>query len=109
MSLKSFLRPLTDDLLRISGLKNIDNTPSTFVNDATVTAVVKDAAGDVVAGADSITLSYVASSDGVYKGQVADTAAIVDGDEYTLVITIVASVGKLTIVRPCRGKNHDGR
>ena len=92
MSIKSFLRPLTDDLLRISGLKNIDDTPSTFVNNATVTAVVKDSAGDVVAGADSITLSYEAASDGVYKGLVPDTAAIVDADEYTLVITIVASV-----------------
>lgn len=109
MSLKSFLRPLTDDLLRIDGLKNIDNTPSTFVNDATITALVRDAAGEVVVGADSITLSYVANSDGVYKGQVPDTAAIVDGQNYVVEITIVASVGKLTIFRDARGKNHDGR
>ena len=109
MSLKVFLRPATDNLLRIAGLKRIDVTPSTFVNDATVTGVVKDSAGVAVVGADSITLSYVAASDGVYEGQVSDTAAIVDGDDYTVEVTIVASAGKLTIRRPARGKDHEGR
>ena len=94
MSLKAFLRPGTDDLLRIAGLKRIDVTPNTFINDATVTAVVLDSAGVAVVGAESITLSYVASSDGVYDGQKADTAAIVDGDDYTVEVTVIASVGK---------------
>lgn len=69
-----------DNLLTLEPLKNM--IAGTFVNDATVTFVVKEdtdgAAGSAITGA-SGSMPYVASSDGKYQGIVESTAALVLG------------------------------
>lgn len=62
-----------------------------WINDATVTAEIKDKAGDVVIG--GITLSYVASSNGLYRGTItkAQAATLIEGTKYFVEITAVAS------------------
>ena len=70
-----------------------DRIAKVYLNDATVTGVLKDSNGDAVSGADSIAFAYTAGSNGEYVGNVPDTASIVDGEQYTLVLTAVASAG----------------
>lgn len=61
-----------------------------YVNDATVTFALKDAAGNAVSGA-SGSLSYVADSDGRYEGVLESTVSLIIGATYYLEITAVAS------------------
>lgn len=70
-----------------------------YVNSATVTAQVLDSAGAVVTGCGAIPVNYVADSDGVYVGWVPATAPLVDGDNYTVVVTAVYGGGVYTAKR----------
>lgn len=95
---------LNDNMVELLGLK--DQVTEAFVNDATVTAVMKDAAGDEVTGQTwPLTLVYITASDGVYRG-VLDAALDVElGDRVTVEATVSASGGrngffsKKTVVR----------
>ena len=71
-----------------------DEQVKVWLNDATVTAVLKDSNGNAVSGADSITFAYKSGSNGEYLGNVPDTASITDDDQYTLEILAVANAGE---------------
>ena len=81
----------TDVAVRITVFDRIDKT---WVNNAAVTAVLKDKNGDAVSGADSITFDYTESTNGEYVGNVPDTASITDGEQYTLEITTIDESGE---------------
>ena len=77
-----------DNYLQVSGLRN--GATAAYVNDATVTATLKDSAGtDVPGQAWPLGLSYVPGSDGVYRGVLQDSLTLTAGDEYKTVITAV--------------------
>lgn len=76
-----------DNQLRVDGLRDADDA---YVNDATVVCTgVDDADGNAVTG-DTFpkTLSYVAASDGDYRGTLQQTLALVDGAAYVATITV---------------------
>lgn len=58
-----------------------------YVNDATVTMTLKDSTGSGVSGASSLTLGYVADSNGLYQGTIPYTVSLTAGAVYTLEIT----------------------
>ena len=77
-----------DMLIEVDKLQ--DSSDDTFVNAATVTAILKDSAGVNVTGQIMpITLSYVSSSDGKYQGIFDSVVALVEGDTGTVEITAV--------------------
>ena len=80
----------TDVAVRITVFDRIEKI---WVNNATVTAVLKDKNGDAVSGADSITFDHTSGSDGEYVGTVPDTASITDPNQYTLEITTIDASG----------------
>lgn len=80
----------TDVAVRITVFDRIDKT---WVNDAAVTAVLRDKNGDAVSGASSVTFAYTSGTDGEYVGSVPDTASITDGEQYTLEITTIDASG----------------
>lgn len=60
----------TDNCVELNGLK--DSVADTFINNATVTCrVLSTSLAEIVA---SFALAYVASSNGIYRGTVPDTA-----------------------------------
>lgn len=60
-----------------------------YINDATVTAALKDSAGATVSGAGSLTGTYLSGSNGEYHITIANTITLTDGAQYTLEITTV--------------------
>lgn len=70
-----------------------------YFNTATVTATLKDRDGDVVTGINGLTLSYVAASNGKYRGIVQETFNTTLGGGYKLEIVANQSgtVGKWVI------------
>ena len=58
-----------------------------YVNDASVTMTLKDANGDAVSGASSLSLTYVTDSNGRYQGTIPYTVSLTAGAVYTLEIT----------------------
>jgi len=83
----------SDNVIWIKQLRDVVE-PTTYINNATVTAVLKDEDGTEVA---SITLEYVSGSEGEYVGQIAASVSLTDGAQYTLTITIVG--GGFTLTR----------
>lgn len=80
------------NLLEVIGLK--DAVTGDFINDATVTATIKDAAGEVVAGQSfPVTLAYVPASDGDYRATLGKDLALLDDTEYIAEITALATAG----------------
>ncbi len=68
-----------DNILELNGFKN--EASGAFLNSATVTAEIRAVnKTDVVVA--SQPLSYVSSSDGIYRVTLADTDALVAGTEY---------------------------
>lgn len=85
----------SDNTIYLNGL--ILEGEATYENDATVTGQLTDTAGANITGG-GITFSYVASSNGQYKGILPDTLSLTRGTEYWLTITATAQSGeKLTI------------
>lgn len=72
-----------DNLIEVDELK--DEVSGDFLLTATVTAVLKDAAGATIGS--SITLTFVAGSDGRYQGNIPDDLAVSLGDRITAEIT----------------------
>ncbi len=85
----------TDNAIQLTGLKDV--VTDQYVNNATVSAVLTDADGDSVSGADSISLAYTSGSDGDYVGEIAYGASLTEGQQYTLTITASGSGFRLTI------------
>jgi hypothetical protein len=61
-----------------------------YINDATMTFTVLDSSGGVIA--ENQPMTYIAASDGNYRGQLAYTAKLVAGRQYTI---IYQSTGKV--------------
>ena len=78
-----------DNLVNISDVTNIaDNT---YINNAIVTCVLKDAGGNDVAGqAWPVKAIYVAGSNGKYQANIEETVSICPGYKYVLHVDIVA-------------------
>jgi len=76
-------------VVEVNGLKN--DVTGLVVNDATVTFTLKDTAGTVIDGPTAMT--YVPASNGVYRGTLADTVAIVVGTRYVVQIDVDAGAG----------------
>lgn len=85
------------NVVTLTGL--YDSVSAAYVNDATVTAVLKDSDGATVY---SFSLSYVTSSNGNYRGSIphATTATLEDGAKYSLEVTIVSGSNQLFMVEP---------
>lgn len=82
-----------DNLIELAGLK--DELTEAFVNDATVTAVMKDAAGANVAGQSwPLVMPYISGSDGIYRGVLDADLDLAVGDRVTVEVTITASGGR---------------
>ncbi len=78
-----------DHLLTLTGLQ--DSSDLSFVNDATVTATVKDINGNDVTGIVwPLTLAYVAASNGNYEVVLDKAIVITPGIEYVTEITVVS-------------------
>jgi len=81
-----------DNLLSIEGLKN--SSSGSFMNDATVTATVKNSGGSAVSGqAFPVSLSYIAASNGNYHATLENTLSMVEGIIYTATISATSSGG----------------
>lgn len=78
-----------DNLLQLSGLKNgIDDT---FINDAAVSASMRDAAGTLLTGMDwPAALSYITDSQGCYRLMLGSELNLIDGRYYTLEVSVEA-------------------
>lgn len=73
--------------------------PASYFNSATVTATLRDSAGAAVTGINGITLSYIAASNGKYRGSIQETFNAPIGGGYKLeLVAIQAGVqGKWVI------------
>ena len=75
-----------DNLLEVDLLKNVDT--AAYINNATVTATLKDASGNNVVGETwPLTMSYVAASNGKYRAKLKDTLTLIPGRGYVAEIT----------------------
>lgn len=75
-----------DQILAVYGLK--DKVTDTYINNATVTATVKTTAGVAVPGQSfPMTLAYVASSNGDYRGTLEDGLTLLPNKQYVVEVT----------------------
>ena len=84
-----------DQTIELAGLKN--GLSNGFINSATCTATLKDRDGNSVSGVTNLSLAYVASSDGIYRGNIPDTFDPPTGNDYTLLVDSDDSGNKLHI------------
>lgn len=77
-----------DQYLEIDGLAD---DAAAFQNSATVTATLYDLAGNAVAGATNISLTYLAASSGIYRGEILGADFNPSVGAYTLKIDASAS------------------
>lgn len=61
-----------------------DRLTGSYLNSATVTSTLYDSAGSTVTGLNALSLSYVAASNGKYRGNVEETFAPALGDNYEI-------------------------
>jgi hypothetical protein len=82
------------NLLELIGLKSA--IEDAFINNATVSVTVKDAAGTNVAGVTwPVALAYVADSSGDYRAVIPHGAALVSGRQYTAEISADAGADRI--------------
>lgn len=90
-----------DNLLELIGLK--DAVTDTYINNATVTAILKNAAtGEELTGQTwPISLSYIASSNGDYRATIEyDVAYPAIGQKIHAEITVDAGAGRRAFFKP---------
>lgn len=86
MSNVNVIYTANDTVIEVKGLKN--EVTGAFLNSATVTATLVDAAGSQVAGETwPKTLSYVTGSDGIYRATLPYTMSLAAGGRYEAQIT----------------------
>jgi hypothetical protein len=85
----------SSNLVRLDALTNAST--GAYVNDATVTFTLKDAAGSVVSGLANVSMPYVAASNGRYEGIIPSSAALALNALCTLEITTTS--GSLVLFR----------
>ncbi len=89
-SIQGFIYVNNDNAVTVNGLKDL--TTDTFINDAVVNATLQDCDGNNIAGGSwPVTLSYIAASDGEYRGVIQDTVNIVADTMYQILITAVGN------------------
>lgn len=72
-----------------------DEITGDYINDAAVTATVKDPADNAIAGQSwPLTLDYVAASNGVYRGNLEDTLVLKPNIKYWIIVDIDAGSGR---------------
>jgi hypothetical protein len=76
-----------------------DQNIEQFVNDATVTFVLKDSSNSPVSGANGVTMSYVTGTKGVYEGILEDGVSLTENAVYYLEISAVASGDRVGLRR----------
>jgi len=82
-----------DNMLELNGLK--DEITEEFVNDADVTASVKDSENVEVTGQTwPLTLDYITASDGIYRGVLEAALDVAVGDKLTVEVTVDGGVGR---------------
>jgi hypothetical protein len=85
----------SDNYITLEGLK--DSTNNQFINTATVTVTVYSPANVALSGTSwPVTMSYVASSNGNYRGILPATLVVNKGE--TLTAKVTATVGGLSRV-----------
>lgn len=96
-----------DSILEVDGLKN--ELTGTFINSATVTVTLYDAANTPVGGDTwPKALAYVAASNGIYQTILSYALAITSGSRYSAVITADGGAGlraEWTMDCVCRARN----
>jgi len=86
-----------------------DAADGTFVNDATMTFTIKDTAEAALTGANGVSMSYVAASDGKYQGVAPSTVTYTDAATYYLEVT-AASSGRDGFRRiTCKAQYHGAK
>ena len=85
----------TDSCIRVRNLRDV--VTAAAINDATIVATLYTAAGVAVSGAENIPLSYVASTNGDYAGEIPNAVSLTAGAEYYLLITLSGSGYKTTV------------
>jgi NAD/NADP transhydrogenase beta subunit len=80
----------------VEWFRMVDPANSHYVNLATCSFSLLDKNGATVAGCGNVAMPHVANSDGVYQGWIPATAPLVDGQNYTLVVTAVFGGGSYT-------------
>lgn len=83
--------------------------PATYFNAALVTATLKNRAGTVVDGVDGITLSYIAASNGKYRGAVQESFNPATGGGYKLEIVAIQAGVQGKWVLPAQVKIRTGQ
>lgn len=82
----------TDTVIEVKNLRN--TITGALITGATVTARVLDSSDVAVTGVgDPLTLTEVPGNEGLYRATIPDTAAIVEGDTGTIVITADGGAG----------------
>lgn len=81
-----------DTVVEVRGLSN--EVSGDVLNSATVTCTLKDSAGNAVAGASSLAMSYVTSTDGVYRATLPYSLSLTANARYTLHIDVNAGSGQ---------------
>ena len=76
-----------DNVVEVDELKN--ELTGSYMNSATVTFDVFDSDGVAVSDAAAVSMSYVAASNGKYQGVLESAVALVEGNFYTVVVSIV--------------------
>ena len=88
----------SDNLIVADGLKDL--AQNVFINDATVTGKLINAAGVTVSGS-AFTLNFKSGSDGRYQGTLLNTVTLVEADSYSVQITAksgnLQTIGKRTV------------
>ena len=75
-----------DNTIELDGL--YDNVSAGYVNDATLSLVIRDLEGTLIS---TVSMSYVATTNGNYRGNIEEDIVIVAGEVYALTITATAS------------------
>ncbi len=84
-----------DNLLSIEGLMN--SSSGSYMNDATVTATLKDSGGTNVSGQTfPVSLAYITATNGNYQATLENTLTMVEGNIYTATISATSSSGGLS-------------
>jgi len=96
-----------DNLIEMDELT--DAADGTYVNDATMTFSIKDTAEAVLTGANGVTMSYVAASNGKYQGVSPKTVVFTVATTYYLEVT-AASSGRDGFRRiTCKAQYHGAK
>jgi hypothetical protein len=96
----------SDNRIELTGLRDPDD--DSYVNDATVTALLKDSADANTISGSSITLTYVTGSDGNYRGSMPNTVSLTDGTSYYVHVSASSSGRDVLVRKLCKAEYYQG-